>query len=221
VVGGPVRIEVPARDLTEALEVVGSAAHRGVGRAMGVMAREHNAKLKVDAFRGDRLRRRTGLLRNSMQVAVSNDGAKHPEASSYIAGPSYARIQEHGGEIRPTKGTYLTIPLDAAKTARGVTRAQAKMVKRAGGWETAQRVPGAADRGTWIRRKSPTSNPIIYVMGRDGKPLPLYVLVRSVKIPGKLGFYKTWDDLAPRREKMWKRTLDLLGQHFQSGRGEA
>lgn len=215
------KIEVPARDLTEALRVVGAAAHKGVARVMGIMANEHSTTMKRDAFRGDRLRRRTGLLRNSMGVKVASPTATNPEASSYIAGPSYARIQEHGGVVRPTKGKYLTIPLDAAKTARGVPRAAAKLTKRGNAWETAGRVPGAADRGTWIRRKSPTSSPIVYVMGSNGKPMALYVLVRSVKIPGKLGFFDTWDELAPRRERQWERTLDLLGKHFQTGKGGA
>lgn len=212
---GGVRIVVPAKDLAEAVKVVGAQAHKGVARVMTLMAEEHVTRVKIEGFRGERLRRRTGMLRNSLGVSPAGSSAAEPTASSFSAGVKYAAIQDQGGIVRPKKGTYLTVPLPFAKTARGVTRASAALVKNGDKWQTKGLVPGAENKDTWIKRKRPTSRPVVFVMGKSGEPMPLYLLVRKVVIEGNFGFSDIWDDLEPRREKMWKRTLDLLGQHFK------
>ena len=70
-----------------------------------------------------RLKTRTGRLRGSVFGNVEGStneikvrvGAGSPQVT-------YARIQDAGGVVRPTRGEYLRIPLPAALTAAGVDR---------------------------------------------------------------------------------------------------
>lgn len=154
------------------------------------------------------LQRRSGALRNAVRVEDDNTSSE-PRASTYVAGPlSYAQIQEFGGTVRPTRRRYLTVPTEAALTKAGVVRASARMTKVGGKWQTAGRVPGFANRSTFIRRVRGT--PIIFGTTTNGKPRALWVLKRSVKIPPRFGFMRSWDHIRPAREKALTRMARQL-----------
>jgi hypothetical protein len=86
---------------------------------MGIIVRE---KLS-----GNPLERRTGTLSRAIYEQVDVDG---PDAVLTIGADKskapQAAIQEFGGTIVPTKAAHLAIPLDAARTARGVSRVSAR-----------------------------------------------------------------------------------------------
>lgn len=162
-----------------------------------------------DGKKGEKVASRTTALKRSFGVQQNADGS----VSIGSSGVLYAGIQETGGTIKPKKGKFLTIPLKAAQQPNGATRGQAKLVKKGGAWHTDGRVPGATDTATFIRR-SGKGTPIIYVQGRKGEPLPLYALVKSSKIPARLGFMRTWQQQEPTREKQYVVALDRVGRAF-------
>lgn len=67
---------------------------------------------------------RTGMLAQSVVGRVAGSGDTIIVSVGVWKAPAakYARIHEKGGLIRPVKGKYLAIPLDAARTAGGRSR---------------------------------------------------------------------------------------------------
>lgn len=75
---------------------------------------------------GARLKVRTGALRRSIASRVKEESGEHMlllQAGAVGAAP-YARMQEDGGEVRPTRGRFLAFPARGgpAETAGGVAR---------------------------------------------------------------------------------------------------
>lgn len=100
---------------------------REVGKAATELSlrAERNAKLLGTT----RLRRRSGHLVGSIQGTArpSPDGGAVDAVVSAggrggVGTVKYARLQEMGGTVRPTRSTKLAIPLPAAQTAAGVSR---------------------------------------------------------------------------------------------------
>lgn len=152
------------------------------------------------------LRARTGALRRSLRRTPAVPGSLGMEATSRVGqGAPYARIHERGGVIRPKRGRFLTVPLRSAKTAAGATRAAAKLVNRGGDWQTRNRLPGASSRETFIYQGR--RSPIIATKRPGGQIMPLYVLRRSVTIPARLGFRKTWREQRSKRALLYKRNV--------------
>lgn len=193
---------------TEAFaRVTTRAADGSFTRAQSIAQRavERHQRAMIDSFRGysgtkgAALQRRTGDLKRSFGVG------RDPNApTSFTAGIRYARLQEFGGVVKPTGGRrFLTIPLKAALQPGGAFRPAARLINRGAGWHTVGRVPGgAADTQTWIR------NGVIFAKGANGKPLPLYALKSSVKIPPRLKFFATWQAQEADRERDYQRALD-------------
>ena len=151
------------------------------------------------------LRSRTGALRRSLRRTPAVPGSLGMEATSRVGqGAPYARIHERGGVIRPKRGRFLTVPLKSAKTAAGATRAAAKLVNRGDDWQTHRRVPGASSRATFIYQGR--HSPIIATKRAGGQVMPLYILRRSVTIPARLAFRKTWREQRSKRALLYRRT---------------
>jgi hypothetical protein len=173
-----------------------SAAQKAVERHSEAMRKSFRG---YSGTKGDALQARTGTLRRAIGFS------KDPNApSSFVAGAKYARLQEHGGVVKPTGGRqYLTIPLKAALMPGGAFRPAARLVNRGAGWHTAGRVPGgAADTQTFIAKG------VIFGKGANGRPLALYALKRSVKVPPRLRFFATWQGQEAAREADYAKALD-------------
>lgn len=196
-----VEITVPVEAMRRTWEKAADGSRRLTTSAVQRAIVRHNGAM-IRAFRGytgtkgDQLQRRSGLLKRSF-------GMSQDPPSSFVAGAKYAPLQEYGGTVRPTGGRqFLTIPLKATLTAGGVFRAGARMVNRGGGWQTLGLVPGQQDHRTWIR------NGVIFTRGAGGKPMPLFALKRSVKVPPRLKFFATWQAQEPAREADYAKALD-------------
>ena len=76
------------------------------------------------------LHQRTGNLIGSILPGTFDQSDTKIEATVVAGGGEnfYARIQEYGGTIVPKNVSFLTIPLDAAKTASGVGRWSAREI---------------------------------------------------------------------------------------------
>lgn len=210
-------VEVKVGDLVRMLERLGVDATAKAAPVLTRMVGEHQRAMR-ERFRGYTGRRGAKLQIRSgnIQRAIQFEGARPGQlrAASFIAGPlRYAQLQEDGGTIRPRRGRFLTIPLPAALTSAGVVRKAAKPRKVGGQWETSGLVPGAADRSTFILSKS--KGPVIYARGANGRAIPLWSLKRSVTIPPRLQFFKTWEKLEGRRAK---QLGEFLGKAIRNAR---
>ena len=130
------------------------------------------------------LHRRTGALMRSIHTETHGESLGKLGGSVFSKGTRYAAIQETGGVVKAMRayrgvqgGAYLNIPLQANKTAAGVTRQTAKQVFRAGGVIIKSR------RGNYI------------VLSNIGTPM--FVLKKQVTIPARLGMQKAADDEVP------------------------
>lgn len=149
---------------------------------------------------------RTGLLRDQYDyVASQNDettrldiGLVRPSTPARVL--AYARVHEHDGEttIRPRRAKFLAIPLPAVKTATGVARGLPRDFTE-----------------TFVRRNK-GGNLIIY-QNRADQVVPLFALVRSVKVKGRpalapVGADVTLPGLRDGVEENWQK---VLGSAFQ------
>lgn len=141
---------------------------------------------------GGLLQNRSGMLRRSFGFGVTG-GLKDGYDLTllvYSSGVKYARLQEYGGTIRPRRAKYLTIPLKDALTPSGV-----------------QRYSSARDLFTYHPDqisvvRSPKSGKLFIVSdgrpgaktakGKNSQTQWLYILKKSVTIPPRLGFRKTF-----------------------------
>jgi len=150
--------------------------HREVQLALDRTGQRIVATMKREGFRGapSSLAVRTGQLRRGFFANVKMEGNK---AKLTVANDTaYARIHEYGGVITAKNRKYLAIPLSAAKTGAGVARFP-------GG-------PRSVPDLVFIQRRG--RNPLLMRPMGKGKLVPYYVLVRSVKIPARLGMRRTF-----------------------------
>ena len=133
---------------------------------------------------------RSGALRRSFSFHVSPGG---DELRLVAGGLRYIRMQEYGGTIVPKTRKYLTVPLPAALTPSGVLKGGARLVTRTFAGPRGGDVHTTADgRPTVIfHGRSGT----LIVAAKQGKRIvPLYALVKSVRLRGRLGFAKTFSE---------------------------
>lgn len=152
-------------------------------------------KLKLN-LAGQILNVRSGKLRQSIgsRVFANETGITGLVGSGVRTGKRmvYANIHETGGMISATKSKYLTIPLDAAKTAAGAPRKA-----KARDWPN-----------TFILR---TKGGELLIVQKNGKKgiIPLYILKKSVNIPKRRYLSRTL-------EQMQNRILTLLGSYINT-----
>ena len=142
-----------------------------------------NVRIRGERFaRGaGTLRRRTGTFSRAFdQAATGNDlESLHFAAGTIRQGLKYAWIQEYGGEIRPKRAKYLTIPLEAAMTPAGVLKKPARE------WPD-----------TFVRMRRGGQSGTIFQKTASG-PVALFALVKRVRIIGRLGFFDSWKKNEP------------------------
>lgn len=125
--------------------------------------------------------RRGGLMR-SLAASVRVRGNKLQNLEGEIGGPptpDWAWVHERGAVIKTKRAKYLTIPLPAALTSRGVPK---KLNARA--W-----------RNTFVA-KSKAGNLLIF-QKRGKNIVPLYFLKKRVRIPKRVGLEATLQKATP------------------------
>lgn len=150
--------------------------------------------MRVEPFAGGNLHTRTAALKRGFHHAVSStaDVLRLIVANS----EKYARIQEKGGVVVPKKAKALAIPIGEALTGAGVPRYP-------GGPRS---VPGL------FLLKRAGKNALLVRKDAGGGITPLFVLVKSVTIPPRLGF-------GLRFRKLTVGPQSVLGQQLrQAGR---
>lgn len=95
-----------------------------------------------------------------------------------------AKLQEEGGVVKDPSGGRLAVPLSA----------RTEMFTAAGKLRTKYKRPRDLKNVRAIFLDGKTF--LAKVTKKVNKILPLYVLKRQVRIPPRLGFYRTWDNLA-------------------------
>jgi hypothetical protein len=122
---------------------------------------------------GKTLSKRSGAALQSIVDSVKVTGDHPSNIEGHIGGIFYLKTQEFGATITPKKAAYLTVPLPAALDERGVP------LKR-----------GARDWENTFVKKSKAGNLIIF-QKRGKDIIPLYMLVKQVVIPPRLGMRST------------------------------
>jgi len=146
---------------------------------------------------GGALRNRSGFLKRSFGKRVFGRQLGELRLIVFSAGIPYARIQEYGGVVTPKRAKALTIPFKKFNlTPAGVPRyPSAAQFKLAHPGETffVPKKGGGNTIGTifWHRFKGLGGRSGASVRGR-GKPIPLWTLVKRVKLKPRLGFRRTW-----------------------------
>lgn len=102
-------------------------------------------------------------------------------------------IQELGGVVAARSKKAMTIPMDAALTGAGVTREGLRPVKRGDQWETKE-----GGHRTFIYRSEGGKAFIAMQRSKRARMQLLFQLVKRVVLPpGRLGFVRTWEQMAP------------------------
>jgi len=119
---------------------------------------------------------RSGRALRSIEESIKVTGDTMDTVQGQIGGVHYLRIQEFGGTIVPKTAKYLTVPLPAALDGAGVP-----IHKSARDWDN-----------TFVARSKAGNLLIFQKRGKD--VVPLYVLVKSVTIPPRLGMRDTLNE---------------------------
>jgi len=182
----PGDLSIEVRNLREVVDYLNAMPVETFGQAKTVFSKAVvNASNKTKDNAKNILKIRTGLLKRSINVEVSGTNVHNLKASVYsasVVGGSpviYAPIHEYGGTINAIDkymgvpgGPYLNIPAPANKTPSGVTRMKAREVFNAGGFIAKKTVFNAAGE-------------------------PMFWLVKSVRIPARLGMLEAAKDEVP------------------------
>lgn len=165
------------RDLLKAIpENSFDSAKESIGKSI------LNIHTEVSSYSGG-LNNRTGRLKRSLKTELKGENLDDLRGAVFTK-TKYAPIQEVGGKISAKDkyvnvpgGPYLNIPLSANKTPAGVMRQNAGEVFNGGGYIV----------------KSKTGKYIVMSVNNQ----PMFVLVKSVIIPPRLGMQKAADDEIP------------------------
>ncbi len=122
---------------------------------------ETSKHIKSRKLSGQVLEVRTGQLRRTQYYKVKESGDKIIGIQG--AKVPYGRAHELGAVIRPKTGQWLTIPLNAAKTASGVARG-----------------PARSFSNTFFLKKGGN---LLLMQKKGDQIVPLFVLKKEVRIP--------------------------------------
>lgn len=164
-------------------------------------------------FKTERLTGRPGLAKRTGELSCSFDmeltGSTIKDLVLRVFSRSkYAKIHEYGGTIKPVNSQWLTIPLEAAKTRAGVARGGARDYKntffatsKAGNLILFQRLGKSA--GGRQKRRTFVRNGV-----REKSDIePLFLLVKEVTIPARLGMRDLWKTMALQRNILLRSAI--------------
>lgn len=202
-------VKTNAASIARMLDRIPTRIEVEIHRAMTAWGNDHLVRMRR-RMRADgesmSVRSRTGLLFGSFQKEIRRAGGLGGlRMRMFSAGVKYADIQEHGGIVRPKKGKFLAIPQSPVKTPAGVARYRSPRDypgptfvmrdKKGRLWIAGKVRSGAADNrfvGPLQRGKGKRREEIRF----------LWLLVKSVRIKGRLGWFDTWRGAANQRRDM-------------------
>lgn len=140
------------------------------------------APVGVKGKRAGKLYRRSGKLMRGLKRSVRVRGTVQTLEGEIGGFPvkSWAGVHEYGATIKTKRAKYLTVPLPAALTSKGVPKKK-----------------GARDWQNTFVAKSKRGNLIIFQRRGKKKLIPLYVLKKRVRIPARMGLGPTLQKAAP------------------------
>lgn len=179
------RIQIDQQAFQRAMKESPILVHAAIRKELTLSLHEFRDDLVEERMSGNTLMRRTGALARSWGSYVQGDDVKSLEGVVYSTS-KYAATHEYGDPNRvPVRAKLLAIPLKASLTAAGVGRYNTPLRATLKG----------AFLKTWIMR-SKKGNLILWGQKtKNSKPIPLFVLKKSVRIPARLGatdHFKGW-----------------------------
>lgn len=134
---------------------------------------------------GGLLEPRTGQLRRALYATPATDSGTAITATVGVdsAIAPYGRIQELGGTIVPTQAGHLTVPLDEAKTSKGVASFSARQV--------IANPFNFGFAGTFVAKD------VLFGKLSEGTIVPLFALKRSVTLPARGYLSSSLQEKAP------------------------
>lgn len=176
-----IEVKVDQKLLQEALRLYPDRLFVSFRKRMLSFHRRFMSEFKRTKFRNAKsaVQTRSGSLVRSFNSEARGSDINTLTVESFSAGNPYARIQEEGGTITPKK-TWLTIPLDAARTASGVARGNARSF---------------TDTFFIMTKKKK----LLLVQKRGDEIVPLFILVKKVTLKPRLGFVRMW--------RTWERKI--------------
>lgn len=169
-----VSLQIDAKGLEAALRKKPKQIFLAGKRSLTLSKNRFDRNLQTKRLRGrPGLKKRSGRLAQSFigEVTGNNLANLHMQYGTNV---KYAAIHEFGGVVRPKKGKYLTIPLKDNLLPSGVMKRSLRSFQF-----------------VYFRRSKKGS--LLAFAGDDKDDMkPMFVLVRSVKIPARLGFRRLW-----------------------------
>ena len=164
---------------------------KALNEVAGKMQELHGSAWSPGRGPSDRLRKRSRgagpAIKKTIKVRLAS---KIDNIEGRIGAPFPISVHEKGATIRPTKSTFLTIPLPAALDSRGVP-----LKIRARDWENTFIAPGRSGRFLLIYQR------------RMGRIVPLYKLAKEVKLPPRL---RLEEHLLKELKHFEQRMLDIM-----------
>jgi len=148
-----------------------------------------------DNLSGDPQGVRTGMLRRS---AVAERPEVTPNGMVGVVGVNavYAALQEFGGDVEPRVAVHLTVPLEAAMTARGVARFTAREFID----------------NPWLLGfdRSVTLGNLLLGVVKGGPLTPVFALALRVRIPPHKYMHLAFEDTRERMLGIIQKVVDNL-----------
>jgi hypothetical protein len=117
-------------------------------------------------------------------------------------------IQETGGEIRPKNKRTMAIPVFGALTATGRPRR---------GYRSPAEVKA---RGIELFPFETTDGKVILAQKKDDRTIPLFLLLRKVRLVPRLGFFETWNKIQPQVDTQFSRALVKTADDWEKRKGK-
>ena len=190
-----------------------------MGAVFGSFRRTHLSRTQV------RNARRLTFYRIS---PLGNQGKKRKPGQdlSAIVGESLTSSKaalglEVGGTIRPKKGKFLAIPMDTVRTKSGRARKGSHSPKRyARGKKPGSLVVLPENAGQFP--PNPRADGLVLFhrrgSGKKRRLIPVFRLVREVRIKPRFKFMDTWDSLKADRVARFRKGLDRIVSDMAKGK---
>ena len=192
-------------NVSTALRDFGPRFRRGAAGEMNRFGQEWVSELVSKRLSGrPGVNRRTGNLARSFKSKVTDSvllNAVVLDVQPEGPGAEYADLQEFGGVVKPKRSKYLWIPIAGNLTPEGVARITPTEAINRGGFFA----KGVFFGRPVVRKRTAQQTRHIGGSGYKGASFqrneriePLFVLKKSVNVPGRMGATALWNQSTPR-----------------------